>query len=110
MIEQNNRVVVAAQPGCWLVLLCGGATGEPWSLFDQPLVAWDLSDVDVDDGPVPIGAGFGMPDCGSDHWAIRYPDGSYWVRGSGFGRTSSKEEVLNELVRQRGRELKVATR
>jgi hypothetical protein len=96
----NDRaVVIPAQPGLWLVVLSRGpVAGEPWELAEQPLIAWDLSSVVYDIGAVPIGVLVkAWPD---DQWAIRYSDGTYWVPHSDFGKTSSAEQVLAELIRQ----------
>jgi hypothetical protein len=85
-------MMIASSPGLWLVVLSDGA------LEEQPLVGWDLSDVDVGVGPIPIAAGFGMPGDG-EQWALRFLDGTYWVPDAGV-RTSSKEEVATLLGRR----------
>jgi|SRR6516165_7753021 hypothetical protein len=93
-----NNQYVAAQPGLWLAMLTGGR-GEPWAIDEQPVVAWDLKNVDADRGPMPIAIVFGTPYSG-DCWAVRYPDGTYWLPHCWL-RTSAKDEVLTALVKQK---------
>jgi hypothetical protein len=63
--------VIPAQPGLWLALVTDG------ELYEEPLVGWQVNSSRA----YPITATFVMNS--GEPWAIRYPDGTYWLRGIG---------------------------
>jgi hypothetical protein len=79
----SERHFIPAQPGLWLAEVYDNG-----DFVETPLIGWELR---FGLSPTPIGALGQADEC----YAIKYPDGTYWIPGE--GRTRSREDVYEKL-------------